>query len=296
MVWKPRIRLGAAWGVVTLAAILLFDTWCVQRLRTAPIDLTLFFLSLALIVSVILIALILYCLYGLLTLSYTLDRNGLIIRWGALLQSIPMGNIERVAPASELGASTRFWGLAWPGYRIGPGQLKGVAPLRAYATRPLAKQLLVVTPSTVYGISPKDPQAFLADFSRRKNLGAAREMEQGTRRAKWTSLPFLGDRQAQALMLGGFLLNAGLFGHVCQAYPELPRLLSLHFDAFGEVDRVGARAELFSLPLIGLIVQVYDTLAGLLLHRRQATAAYLLFAAGLLVQVLLWAAVVNIVR
>ena len=42
MVWKPRIRLGAAWGFATLAAILLFDTWCVQHIRTAPIDLTLF--------------------------------------------------------------------------------------------------------------------------------------------------------------------------------------------------------------------------------------------------------------
>ena len=296
MVWKPKIALGAAWGIVTLAAILLFDAWCVQRLRTAPIDLTLFFLSLALVVSAVLIVLILYCLYGLLSLSYTLDRNGLTIRWGALLHSIPMDSIERVAPASELGASTRFWGIAWPGYRIGPGQLKGVAPLRAYATRPLAKQLLVVTPSAVYGISPADPHAFLADFTRRKNLGAAREMEPGTRRARWTSLPFLGDRKAQALMLGGFLLNAGLFGYVCQAYPALPRLLSLHFDALGEVDRVGARAELFSLPLIGLIAQVYDATAGLLLHRRQATAAYLLAAAGLLVQLLLWAAVVNIVR
>jgi len=295
MIWKPRIRLGATWGAVTLGAMLLFGTWCVQRARNAPVDLSLFFLVLAAVICAVLAVLIGYLLYGLLTLSYTLDRNGLVIRWGHLRQIVPMDRIERVTKGEDVRGSARFWGVVWPGYRVGRGRIAGIGSLRAYATRPLAEQLLVVTASEVYGISPSDPHAFLADLGRRRGLGVVRQMDQMTLRAKWASLPILADRWAHLLMLIGFLLNAGLFAYVCYVYPGLPRILSLHFDALGEVDRVGARSELFALPLIGLISEFCDALVGLLLHRRQTTGAYLLLMAGILVQILLWAGAVSIV-
>ncbi|MFH1928734.1 MAG: PH domain-containing protein [Chloroflexota bacterium] len=295
MVWKPKIILGGICGAAIIGVISIFDRWCLQRLSTAPVDLTFFFLALAIVLSIFIVVLMVYLLYGLLSLSYILDRNGLVIRWGPLRQVVPMGNIERIVPAEEVHVPMRFYGVAWPGYRVGRGYVKGLGSLHVYATCPLRDQLLVITPSQVYGISPSDPQAFLTDFDRRAGLGLVHRMEQITHRSAWASMPIWTDRQAQALIFAGFLINLWLVAYICNAYPELPHILPLHFDSLGEVDRVGERAELFILPLIGWIVQMFDTLAGLLLHPRQTAGSYLLFVVAVLVQALLWAAVVTIV-
>jgi len=295
MVWKPKIILGGICGAAIIGVISIFDRWCLQRLSTAAVDLTFFFLALAIVVSIFAVALMVYWLYGLFSLSYILDRNGLVIRWGPLRQVVPMGNIERIVPAEAVHVPMRFYGVAWPGYRVGKGYVKGVGSLRVYATCPLRGQLLVITPSQIYGISPSNPQAFLKDFERRAGLGIVHRMEQITHRSAWMSLPIWRDRQAQALIFAGFLLNLWLVAYICKAYPGLPRILPLHFDSLGEVDRVGERTELFILPIIGWMVQMFDTSAGLLLHPRQTTGSYLLFVAAVLVQALLWAAVVTIV-
>lgn len=295
MIWKPRILLGGACGAAIIGMVLAFDRWCFLRLLAAPVDLTLFFLAFALVLSVFFVTLMAYWLYGLLSLSYVLDRNGLVIRWGPLRQVVPMGSIERIVPAKAAHARKWFCGVAWPGYRAGTGYIRDLAPLRVYATRSLRDQLLVITPSQVYGISPGNPRAFLADFDVRARLGVVHQTEQITHRSRWASLPIWTDRWAQALIVAGFLINLWLFAYVCDAFPELPRILPLHFDRLGEVDRVGARTELFRLPFIGWIAQIFDTLAGLLLHRKQPSGAYLLFVAAVLVQALLWAAVVSII-
>jgi len=295
MVWKPKILLGGICGAAIIGVVSIFDRWCFQRLSTASVDLTFFFMVLAIVLSIFVVVLMAYWLYGLLSLNYILDRNGLVIRWGALRQVVPMGNIERIVPAEAAHTPLRFYGVAWPGYRVGRGYVKDLGSLRVYATCPLRDQLLVITPSQVYGISPSNPQAFLTDFDRRAGLGVVHHMEQITHHSAWASLPIWTDWQAQALIFAGFLINLWLFAYVCNAYQDLPRILSLHFDSLGEVDRVGERTELFMLPLIGWIVQMFDTLTGILMHPRQTTGAYLLFVAAILVQALLWAAVVSIV-
>ena len=295
MAWKPRTLLGTICGVVIIGMISLFDLWYLPRLSATSVNLVFFFRALAMALSIFFIALVGYWLYGLLSLSYVLDRNSLVIRWGNVRQVVPMGNIEFVVPAKAVRTRIWFYGVAWPGCRVGRGYIKGLGSLRVYATRPLRDQILVTTPSQVFGISPDDPREFLTDFGLRARLGVVRHVEQTAHRSGLASLPIWKDRRAQALILAGFLINVGLFAHICNAYPELPRILPLHFDSLGEVDRVGARAELFILPFIGAIVQAFDTLAGLLLHRKQTTGAYLLFGTAVLAQALLWAAAASII-
>lgn len=287
--------LGTISGIVIIGAVLTFDVWCIGRLLIAPIDLMLFLLALAVTLSLLFLVLMAYWMYGLLSLGYLLDRNGLVIRWGPREYVVPMGNIQRIVRAEDVPSAKWFWGIVWPGYRAGRGYIKGLGSVRTYATRPLRKQLLVLTPSQVYGISPATPQAFLDDYERRRGLGVVRRLEQAEHRARWLAWSMLGDRKAQALVVIGLLANASLFAYVSVVYQNLPQILPLHFDTLGEVDRVGVRSGLFTLPLIGLIVAAFDTLIGITLHSKQATGAYLLFAANLLVQILLWAAVVNIV-
>ena len=44
-----------------------------------------------------------YWSFALATLSYALDRNGLVIAWGPTRQVIPLGAIERLVPGTAVG-------------------------------------------------------------------------------------------------------------------------------------------------------------------------------------------------
>jgi uncharacterized membrane protein len=98
------------------------------------------------------------------------------------------------------------------------------------------------------------------------------------------------DRTAQGLLALAGLTMATLFGRLCWRYPSLPGRLALHFDATGQVDRIGQRSELFTLPVIGLIVLAVNLTLGFLLYRRERVGAYLVWGSAAAVHVLLWMA------
>ena len=77
--------------------------------------------------------------------------------------------------------------------------------------------------------------------------------------------------------------------HVCEspgAGESLPR------DAVLKL--IGSKAELFELPAIGLTVLMVNTILGFVLHRWERPATYGLGAFALLVQVLLWVAIISL--
>jgi len=153
-----------------------------------------------------------------------------------------------------------------------------------------------MTPARAYAISPADLDGFLADLELRRRLGPLKALAEETHRARWLTLPIWTDRVAHLLLALGAVANALLFAHLCWRYPALPSLLPLHFDALGQPDRIGLRAEVFKLPAIGLAILVTNFALGLFLHGRERLAAYLLFAAVLVVQILLGVALFNIVH
>ncbi len=70
----------------------------------------------------------------------------------------------------------------------------------------------------------------------------------GARRPIWT------DRWAVALALLALALDGGLGIALWRRYELLPELVAIHFNAFGEVDLIGGKQDIFKLPLIGALV------------------------------------------
>jgi len=294
MVWKPRRSVG---GLVGFAAILLLgavDWLLLSRLR-GPISLASFFIALAVAVSVPFLALLGYWLYGFFSLRYRLDRNALTIIWGATRQIVPMASIQRVVRGEELEGEVEVEGVHWPGYWVGHGQVEGIGLVLFYATRPLAEQLLVVTPTLAYGISPDEPEKFLRAFELRRRLGPLQRVSQESRQPGLLTWPIWQDRLAHLLVALGLLANAALFAYLCWRYPTLPAFLPLHFDALGQTDRIAPRSEVFKLPFIGLLTLTANCSLGFLVHRGERFGSYLLLAGAVLVQVLLWLAVLGII-
>ncbi len=286
----PPRRLGALVGGLLMLVTLLLDAFWVWQVTSWPITFLTFIQSLLVLLSLLWLGLLGYWLYGLFTLKYHLDRNRLFIRWGPTWQIIPLPEIERVELGPQLTSPLRYRGAWWPGYWAGHGEVTGVGLTLFYATAAAMRQVILVTPALAYAISPPDPEAFLREFELRRKMGPTQWAEQSSRRPDFAHWSFWPDRAAPGLLALGGLTATALFGRLCWRYPSLPARLALHFDAQGQVDRIGQRSELFVLPVIGLLVLAVNLLLGFLLYRRERVGAYLVWGSAAAVHVLLWLA------
>lgn len=296
MDWRPRRLRGFLIGLGIVAGIVILDVLLVIWITHRPVDLFTFVLGLIIALSLPALVLMAYWLYSLAGMRYTLERNGLIITCGAAKQIIPMDSIRQIMPGAGRILEGRLRGVRWPGLWLGHGSLAGLGFTLFYATVPLDEQLLVITPTLTYAISPGDTEAFVQAFDSRRQLGPLKRWLQESQQARFASWPIWSDRMGHVILGLGLLLNASLFAYLCGRYPELPPMVPLHFDASGAVDRTGMRASLFILPTIGLLVWAGNGTLGVLLRAREHVAAYLLWCGTLLVQILLIVAVLTLLR
>lgn len=103
------------------------------------------------------------------------------------------------------------------------------------------------------------------------------------------------DRAFQVLLALAFVFNLALLGYLAARFEVLPDPIPLHFDSAGFPDRIEAKSGIFGLPIIGTIIFGVNVALGLVTHQWQRAAALLIAASALLVQVLMWSAVLSIV-
>ncbi len=294
MNWYPAKRAGFLWGLGLLVALSLADGFLVRGALGAPVNLLLFWRGLAVLATLPLLALVGYVCYGLANLTYRVERNGIVIRWAASHDVVPMGDIREIVPFPA-GDGRLAAGIGWPGYRIGQAQVKGVGPVRLYATCEPERALLIRTREQAYLISPANVEGFLADYRARRLLGPLARWKAGRRLPALLDLSIWRDRLAAGLVGPGLLLNVGLYGYLAARYPSLPPRLILSFDPRGLGDRIGARSELFLLPAIGLGILLLNGILAACVHKRERVLALLLLCSIPLVQTLVWIAASRLV-
>ncbi|MFQ5813189.1 MAG: PH domain-containing protein [Anaerolineae bacterium] len=277
MVFKPRRSTGVLVGVAIILSILVLDALLLSYLRWSQISLVFFIFALLVILSLPLLALLGYLVYGLFNLRYRLHRDALTIVWGATQHIIPLDSIREVARGEDLGKEIKVRGISWPGYLVGRGQIEGIGRALFYATEPVAGQLLAVTPTVAYGISPADPDGFLDAFEIRQHMGPIQLLSYEHRQPGFLSWPLRRDRLAHLLLASGLGVNLILFGYHFWRYPAL------------------GQAEVFKLPAIGLVALIVNSSLGILIHRRQRVGAYLLWGGTIVVQLLSWLTAFNVI-
>lgn len=236
--------------------------------------------------------LVAYWLWGYLSLRYTISRDGLVIRWAATSQVIPMSEITHVLGGRPY--ESRLKGLRWPGHEVGRTLVldnEGLArETLVYATTPPEEQVLVVTRSLAYAISPADRDGFIEEVRSRRRLGPQQAWEQHTERAPWARLSLLGDRQALRWLALALAINALAFGWLAWHYPELQEtiVLRFRFDPVLAVPVPGPespKAAAWSLPFVGLAAILLNGALAIAIHARARLAAILLIAGAAMVQV-----------
>jgi hypothetical protein len=301
LTWRAKFSIGGLIGLLLIGVIigvdgLLLNFLVGESIREQQIGFVTFLMVLVVLLSIPVLLLAMYHTLGLVTLRYRLDRNGVFARWFGSEQIIPIRDIQRIIHGDELGGVVvRRRGLRWPGHERGTGQVPGIGRTRFLASQPLAGQLLLVTPGSAFGISPRDPDGFVKAFEARQELGPNRLLERELHHAGWLTWPLWTDSTAWTLLGAAAVINLGLFGFLAASFPGLDFQLPLHFNRLGQADRIGTKMELFALPIIGLIILAANVSLGLILYRRERAGSYLLWGAAAAVQALFWLAAVSII-
>lgn len=293
MNWYPSRRAGLLVGLVLLIALGFADYLLVNRIRGSAVDLVLFGRALLLVVTLPLAALLVYACWGLVGLAYHMERNGIVVRWAAHHDVVPIADVVEAVPLTVHGGQL-VGGLGWPGYRFGWARLEGVGPVRVYVTRTSGRLLLIRTRGTALLLSPVDVDGFLADYRARRALGPIARWTLGLQLPGLLALSIWRDSLALVSLTPGLALNLALTGYLAARYQNLPPRLMLSFDPQGFGDRIAPGKELFLFPTIGLGILLVNLLLAALIHRRERVLARLLAANVPVMHILLWVTVVRL--
>jgi uncharacterized membrane protein len=96
----------------------------------------------------------------------------------------------------------------------------------------------------------------------------------------------LADPLALGLIVVALTLDVVLAVILWRQYETLPELIALHFNAYGEVDLIGGKNEIFKLPIIGAVVWTANALLAFVAWPSEPVLARLMLGVSVLVQVI----------
>ncbi|MHC1782772.1 MAG: PH domain-containing protein [Anaerolineaceae bacterium] len=231
--------------------------------------------------------LLIYRFYALLTARYTVEREGLRLRWGLRAEDIPLSEIEWVRMASDLPFDLPRPRLTWPGAMLGTRRVRelGIVEYLAAGSNNLT---LIASPNRVYAISPVDAKGFIAAVQNANELGSLLPFTPLSTQPAMFLRRVWQDAAARWLILTGLLLDLALFVLVSLVIPTRTQI-SFGFDPSGAPLPPGPPQMLMLFPILAGSTFILDLFVGLFFYRseEQRPAAHMLFASMLLPPLLL---------
>lgn len=294
-VFLPPRRRGLILHAAIVAALGLAGTACLLLSMQQQVGAAFVVLLLLTILFYLPIPMAIYRAYALANAAYTLERDGLRLRWGLRAEDIPLPEIEWIRPASDLGFHLPKPFLSMPGALLGARGLSELGTVEFVASE--EKTLLLVAASRkIYAISPADPDAFLQSFQRAIELGSLAPLPAYSSQPVAFVARVWHDLPARWMLLAGFLLTAGLFVLTGLIIPGRDQI-ALGFTPAGVPAQAGPAARLLLLPVLAGLTFVANLVAGVYFYRKdsQRPVSYLLWLSSVLTPLLLIIAVIVMV-
>jgi hypothetical protein len=294
---RPPRALGSTIGILLVLFLVFIIGMSVFQMSTGELSIWLVLWVMLPLISLPLLLLILYRLYGLFTAQYSIDRNGLRVRWGLAYDDIPIQKLSRVEPAEAVGIKRvpplGFW---WPGLVLGKRRVEGLGEVEYFATRGPAGLLMVQSGDRFLAISPSDVDAFLKAVTDSLRMGALQSHEEISTRPNFALARLVSDRAALLLVVIGSLLPIAMFVYLLFTVGNIPGQVAFGFDTTGAIDTYAPPGRLLLLPMIGGASWFGNLFFGLWMYRTNANRplAYTLWAGAILVGGLLWGAVLQL--
>lgn len=225
--------------------------------------------------------------YALLQGIYSLKRDGLRIRWGLRAEDIPLSDVTWVRPASDLEIPLRLPSFSMPGAILGFSEHPDLGEVEFVASG-YRNLVIVATLDKIYALSPEHMDEFIQRFERAIEMGTLTPM------LPYSTVPAAFVRQVTLDKVGRVLIPAGLI--VTIFLLVLVGLgisgkasISLGYDAFGALLPPVPATRLLLLPVLGILLYVPGTVAGIYLYRKPENrpAAWLVWSGGVLAPLLL---------
>jgi len=240
--------------------------------------------------------------FGYRRLAYALTDSAVRVEWLGHTLVLPYGAIQGIYTGQRLAGHATASGPRWPGINVGAARVRGLGPLRFFATSTDQSQLTFITLEhggvIVCAQNPSEFQTALIDHVERYEDSATGEQEPATWfereaiTAPWTAV---ADRWLPVCVAMGTLALLAVLAAICLPYESLPDQLPLHFDASGVTSQIGPKSDLLHLPLLGLLCLVVNWALGVVVHPRERVLGRLLWLGAITVQVVLLVGVLRLV-
>jgi hypothetical protein len=237
-----------------------------------------------------------YSIYALWTASYTLERDGIRLRWGFRLETVPVDAVLWVRMSQDYpGHLPRPW-FNLPGAVVGERQLPEGQVVEFMASRQ-RRLVLIATAGRIFAISPAKPDEFLEAFRQFSEMGSLAPLP--ARSVQPTSLfsELWADRRARGLLLGCIFLALVLLVWVAAIIPGRTQI-SLRFNPSGAPQEYIPAVQLLLIPLLNAFFCIADIFTGVFFFRRSEIRplAYLLWGSSSLIALLFMGAILFITR
>lgn len=292
--WHLDGRWGQILGIIFAAALIILVIVMLGLAIVNPISILTFILGLGALAALACAGFLAYWTWGLSHAIYTLDRNAVIIQWGAYERQVPLSAIQNVLTATEIKGLSLRGVLRWPGLWVGLGRAEGLGPVYFYASKPPGDMVFIQTAVRVYAISPVNKEDFIAALRERQEMGPTQEVEESERHPAIFDWESWRDTMIWGLLGSSILLWVLLLGLLTWRFPSLPPEIVLQTDAQGLPLLVANANRIFYLVLLGAIFLVFNGGAGIIFYRRERMLARVLWLGLLLLQSSLWIAALSI--
>jgi hypothetical protein len=295
-VFQPDRRWGVAFHLVAILVLGAAGVAGLWQAAGATIGPAFLLFLLPGLVAVILVPALAYRLYALQNSAYTLERDGIRLRWGLRVEEIPIGNILWVHPAAGLAAPLPLPRLRWPGAVLGRRRLSSDEDVEFMASTSRGL-MLIATAGRGYAISPSDPQGFLLAFQRCTEMGSLVRLPARSIYPTFLLNRVWSSRLARGLLLGGAALNLVLLVWVSLTIPTRSEV-TLGFRVDGQPGYAVPAVRLLLLPVLNSFFFLVDVFLGFFFYRREDSQpfSYLLWSSGALLSILFLTAVFFILR
>jgi hypothetical protein len=249
------------------------------------IDMEIYGQLVALVALLLCSGFLLYRVMGALTLSYQMDRNGLYIVWIGNRAVIPLSQIESLSKGAP-GAQVTLLHLRRIGYYWGRGRTEDGRLLHLFTTSSLNNSLVIHTEDEAYVISPAAQDSFVQELEQRRRIGAVKSLRPTFEPGRVFFYAFWNDRVVRWALILTFGLNLLLVGALALRYPELEPMVSMRFNAAGQVTELRPRHQVLFMPLAAFGLSLINAGLGISFYRRNKTSARLLQLGSVFVQIM----------
>jgi len=211
-VFYPKKRFGLFINSIIILVLLVLLFWGLWTIANSDIGSNFYLIIFPVVISILLLPITSYRLYALYNAYYTIERDGIRLRWGFRSVQIPVDIIEWVHPANDLEPPVPLPIFRWPGAILGTRKVTHTGRVEFLAST-TKNMLVIATPAVAYAISPGDPLTFQQTYNQVSELGSLTPLDARSTGLGLYLITVWSSRLAKSLIIAGFILNLLLLAY-----------------------------------------------------------------------------------